>query len=238
VRRGGGRPWIEPSAAHRPGNFGCGPAVKCRSAACAGVAVASGADSPGYRPDAVWVLMSYHDVQPPDLFPTLSRGKHRNPHGGRRPPPLPSRPARLDHTKPGADRRLTPPTQPGPRRPAMRYAGCSTRAPAARIAASARSPSPGCRSTARTSPPRTTVSNPNRTASGWRRRRPPARPSGRAGRRRARARSGRATATWSSRGPPPDEPRRAAPRRSGSVRRARRTGRVAGGLAVARGACQ
>jgi hypothetical protein len=48
---------------------------------------------------------------------------------------------------------------------AIRYAGCSTRAPTARIAASARSPSPGCRSTARTRPPRMTVSNPSRTAS-------------------------------------------------------------------------
>jgi hypothetical protein len=79
-------------------------------------------------------------------------------------------PARSNRPQPQPDS-LPPPlarsTQPGRAtpRPAIRYAGCSMRAPAARIAASARSPSPGCRLTARTSPPRTTVSNPSRTAS-------------------------------------------------------------------------
>jgi hypothetical protein len=59
------------------------PAVKRRSAAGAGVAVGNGADLPGTRPEAaVGALMPYHDVQPPDLLPILSPGKHRSPRTG------------------------------------------------------------------------------------------------------------------------------------------------------------
>jgi hypothetical protein len=51
-----------------PGSFRMRPAVKRRSAACAGAAVDSGADLPGIRPEAaVGTLMSDQDVQPPDL---------------------------------------------------------------------------------------------------------------------------------------------------------------------------
>ena len=92
-------------------------------------------------------------------------------NGARRAPQELTAPAPTRRAQPLADSLPSPlarSTQPGRAtpRPAIRYAGyCSMRAPAARIAASARSPSPGCRSTARTSPPKTTVSNPSRTAS-------------------------------------------------------------------------
>jgi hypothetical protein len=47
------------------------------------VAVGNSADLPGTRPDAaVGARMSDHDVQPPDLLPILSPGKHRNPRAG------------------------------------------------------------------------------------------------------------------------------------------------------------
>src|SRR5512132_2389750 len=50
---------------------------------CAGVAVGSGADLPGTRPEAaLGALMSHQDVQPPDLLPILSPGKHRSPRTG------------------------------------------------------------------------------------------------------------------------------------------------------------
>jgi hypothetical protein len=92
-------------------------------------------------------------------------------NGVRRAPQELAAPARSNRPQPQPDNLPSPlarSTQPGRAtpRPAIRYAGCSMRAPAARIAASARWPSPGCRSTARTSSPRTTVSNPSRTASG------------------------------------------------------------------------
>ena len=91
-------------------------------------------------------------------------------NGARRAPQELTAPAPTHRAQPPADSLPSPlarSTQPGRAtpRPAIRYAGGSMRAPAARIAASARSPSPGCNSTARTSPPKTTVSNPNRTAS-------------------------------------------------------------------------
>jgi hypothetical protein len=47
------------------------------------MAVDNGADLAGTRPEAaLGALMSYQDVQPPDLFPILSPGKHRNPRTG------------------------------------------------------------------------------------------------------------------------------------------------------------
>src|SRR4029453_873906 len=72
-------PWIDPSAAYRPGQFRVRPSRQGRSAACAGVVVGTGADLPGTRPEAaLGARMPYHDVQPPDLLPILSPGKHRN----------------------------------------------------------------------------------------------------------------------------------------------------------------
>jgi hypothetical protein len=74
---------MEPSAAHRPGRFGCRPAGRCRSPAWAGAAVGNGADSPGTRPEAaLGARMSYHNAQPPDLVPILSPGKHPSPRTG------------------------------------------------------------------------------------------------------------------------------------------------------------
>ena len=74
---------MEPSAAHQPDRFGCGPAAKCRSPAGVGVAVGSGANLPDTRPiAAVGPFMSRQDVQPPDLFPILAPGKHRDPCTG------------------------------------------------------------------------------------------------------------------------------------------------------------
>src|SRR4029453_15858505 len=76
-------PWIDPSAAYRPGQFRVRPSRQVRSAACGGVVVGTGADLPGTRPEAaLGARMSHQDVQPPDLLPILSPGRHRSPRTG------------------------------------------------------------------------------------------------------------------------------------------------------------
>jgi hypothetical protein len=88
AEQAGMAPWRRPAVDEALGgpparHFGCGPAAACPSPPWAGVAVGTGADSPGTRPEAaLGARMSYHDVQPPDLFPILSPGKHPSPRTG------------------------------------------------------------------------------------------------------------------------------------------------------------
>ena len=73
---------MEPST-HRPDISDAASRQAVQRSLRAGVAVGTGADLPGTRPDAaLGAVMSYHDVQPPDLFPILSPGKHRSPRTG------------------------------------------------------------------------------------------------------------------------------------------------------------
>src|SRR4029453_10309206 len=82
LRRSGGRLWMEPSATDRPAGRLAQPssaaaqlALAWRSAA-AQTCLVSG-------PKLLWgPFMSHPYVQPPDLFPILSPGKHRNPRAG------------------------------------------------------------------------------------------------------------------------------------------------------------
>jgi hypothetical protein len=74
---------MEPSAAHRP----AGSAAAQPSSAAAQLALAwRSAAAQTYlvpSPKLLWGLfMSHQDVQPPDLFPILSPGKHRSPRTG------------------------------------------------------------------------------------------------------------------------------------------------------------